>query len=622
MIYAYLNETGFEYDIYNLLRSFLPRAEVRFLYPAGLEKKPEGAGTAKEALTAYRGRVDRAERDLARWREEVAGRQARGESTGGEDRQKPRHANSHARSSKALEEKLAGAREHLQALRKEEAEAFLLVRFKEDSIRLRWEPDGGEAARIFEALALAEGREPAVESIIAGLLSESCGRLYEETLCTHRKLPVDAGQREADLLCRREQKNALKRLIYRALAEDRGQELPWGTLSGIRPTKILLKKLASGASFSEASRWMKEVYLISDKKLDASARIVRRELDVLRRIHTATGIGGMKDGKKGYSLYLNIPFCPSTCLYCSFTSYPEGSYAAVMGDYIRALEKEIDYVREDFQDKKGRVLDSIYIGGGTPTSLSPELMDRLLSYIEQKLDLSQLREWTLEAGRPDSVTEAKLDAIREHGVTRISINPQTMKDETLKLIGRRHTAEETRRAYALARAKGFDNINMDLIIGLPGESLEDLERTLREVMDMGPENLTVHSLALKRTARLNRQWETYEKYRMESSDQRMELAAAYAREMGLTPYYLYRQKNIAGNQENVGYAKEGRECIYNIAIMEEQQDIVALGCAADSKKILPDGSTDRCENVKNIEDYIARVDEMIDRKRALFGERD
>lgn len=633
MIYVRLNTSGFEYDIYNLVRSFLPGAKLGFLYPRDLAHSLEGGKTAAEALKSYRLQRADAEEKLAYWEEKVAERRGSQQKrtaadpvsrgTRGARTEEKGHANHHERSPEALQEKLSRAQEKLRKTLERQPASVLFVDIREDRIRIRWEADGKEAEKMMRELALADERGLPADPALSVLWSANSGQVCEETLSSVVKERPEAmpcaGER--DILLRREQKNVLKRLIYLALSEDLGKDLPWGTLSGIRPTKILLGKLASGASEEEAALWMKETYMVSDAKLATCMEIVRRERKVLRRIHTG-GMEGAEDGRKGYSLYLNIPFCPSTCLYCSFTSYPEKKYAALMPDYVSALEREIDYVREDFQEEKKRVLDSIYIGGGTPTSLPAELLDRLLTCIESRLDTSQLKEWTIEAGRPDSITEARLDAIRGHGVTRISINPQTMKDGTLRLIGRHHTSEQIRTAYSLARSKGFDDINMDLIIGLPGESRADVERTLQEIAAMGPENLTIHSLALKRTARLNLRWEEYAKYVMESSDELMALAASYAKKMGLSPYYLYRQKNIAGNQENVGYAKEGYEGIYNIAIMEEQQDIVALGCAADSKKILANGKTDRCDNVKNVEEYIARVDQMIERKRRLFFEED
>ena len=285
--------------------------------------------------------------------------------------------------------------------------------------------------------------------------------------------------------------------------------------------------------------------------------------------------------------------------------------------YLDSIEKEIDYVAEAFKDKK---LNTIYIGGGTPTTLEPEQLERLLSKIENSFNLSFLQEWTVEAGRPDSITREKLKAIKRHPVTRISINPQTMKDETLELIGRRHTVLQVKDAFLLAREEGFDNINMDIIVGLPQETKEDVENTLEEIKKLGPDNLTVHSLAIKRAARLNTQKEEYAGMKSVNSESTMELTQDAAEEMGMKPYYLYRQKNMTGNMENVGYAKPGKEGIYNILIMEEMQTIVALGAGAITKAVYPNGRIERCENVKDIKTYLEKTDEMIEHKKRLFAD--
>ena len=285
--------------------------------------------------------------------------------------------------------------------------------------------------------------------------------------------------------------------------------------------------------------------------------------------------------------------------------------------YLDSIEKEIDYVAEAFKDKK---LNTIYIGGGTPTTLEPDQLERLLSKIENSFNLSFLQEWTVEAGRPDSITREKLKTIKRHPVTRISINPQTMKDETLELIGRRHTVLQVKDAFLLAREEGFDNINMDIIVGLPQETKEDVENTMEEIKKLGPDNLTVHSLAIKRAARLNTQKEEYAGMKSVNSESTMELTQDAAEEMGMKPYYLYRQKNMTGNMENVGYAKPGKEGIYNILIMEEMQTIVALGAGAITKAVYPNGRIERCENVKDIKTYLEKTDEMIERKKRLFAD--
>ena len=426
-------------------------------------------------------------------------------------------------------------------------------------------------------------------------------------ICINNEEKVREEKTLPTVLLRPEYKNALKHLLYDVLFNLTGKQLPWGNLTGIRPTKIPYAMLEEGKEKDEIIKYMKEMYICSDKKALLAYDIAKREQAILSRIHY----------EQGYSLYIGIPFCPTTCLYCSCTSYSIASCRNMVDSYLSALEKEIDYVAETFKDK---TLDSIYIGGGTPTTLEAEELDRLLSYVNEKIDLSHALEYTVEAGRADSITKAKLEVLKKHGVTRISVNPQTMKEETLKLIGRRHTVEQVREAFALARKVGFDNINMDLILGLPNETKDDVEETLRQVKEMDPDSLTVHSLAIKRASKMS-QWIMEQGIQcLHNTDDTMESAAETAKEMNMEPYYLYRQKNMSGNFENVGYAREGKYGIYNILIMEEMQSIVALGAGTVSKRVFADGRIERCDNVKDVAGYIERIDEMIDRKRELYKE--
>ena len=404
-------------------------------------------------------------------------------------------------------------------------------------------------------------------------------------------------------------KKELKKQIYRVMHELTKAELPWGALTGIRPTKLIVTMIeaAPDVTDEEITSFLKENYYVTDEKAALGIQIARREIKLLEKI----------DYEEGYSLYIGIPFCPTTCLYCSFTSYPIGAYTKKADDYVTALLKEISYASARFADRK---LNSIYIGGGTPTTLEPEQLDRLLHAVRDSFDFSHNQEFTVEAGRPDSITPEKLAVLLKHGVTRISINPQTMNQKTLDLIGRYHTVEQVKETFQLARKMGVDNINMDFIVGLPGETMEDIRFSMEEVQKLNPDSLTIHSLAIKRAARLNIMREQYKDFTIENNEQIMELCAAAAENMGMTPYYMYRQKNIAGNMENVGYARTGRAGIYNILIMEEKQTIVALGAGSVTKRIYPDGRIERCANVKDVTQYIERIDEMIERKEKLFEE--
>ena len=408
-------------------------------------------------------------------------------------------------------------------------------------------------------------------------------------------------------------KNEFKKFIYTSLQEETGISLPWGNLTGIRPTKIAMTMMEEGKSDEDILAFLGEEHFVSREKAELSLDIAAREKRILDALHY----------ENGYSLYIGIPFCPTTCLYCSFTSFPIALWKNRVADYLEALEKEIDYIAKAYQDK---ILDTVYIGGGTPTSISAEELERLLTKIRASFDFSTVQEFTVEAGRADSITEEKLKVLYQHGVTRISVNPQTMNQETLHLIGRQHTVEQVIDAYHMARKVGFNNINMDIILGLPGEKEKEIHKTIQEIEKLAPDSLTVHSLAVKRASRLNQWIEENGISALQNTEETMKIAAEGAAQMGMLPYYLYRQKNMSGNFENVGYAKEGQYGIYNILIMEEKQTIVALGAGSITKKvsrqISADGSESvlikRCENVKEVAQYIERIGEMIERKRRLL----
>lgn len=402
---------------------------------------------------------------------------------------------------------------------------------------------------------------------------------------------------------RHDAKNRVKQLTYKALAAYTERELPWGDLTGIRPTKLTMHWLEEGYTEEEAAHAMREVYLTSPEKADLAVRVASLEKKLLDDMDPLTG----------YSLYVDVPYCPSICLYCTFGSHEMNAFRKTVEPYLDALEKELDFIREAM---RGRRLDTIYVGGGTPTSLDPQDLDRLLAMICSRFEADQVKEFTVESGRPDTITEEKLDVLKKYPVSRISINPQTMNQRTLDVIGRKHTVDQVRDTFRLARKKGFANINMDLIVGLPGEGEAEVEATLKEIEALGPDSLTIHSLALKRAARLNLFKDIYAPVSFENSARIMDRTASSAGSMGMNPYYLYRQKSMAGNFENVGYARPGREGLYNILIMEEKQSILAAGSGASTKFVFEEGRRiERVENVKNVQEYISRIDEMIERKR-------
>ena len=415
----------------------------------------------------------------------------------------------------------------------------------------------------------------------------------------------DSEAKERAHAIRKERKDIVKIALYKLLVKLTGKTLPWGNLTGIRPAKLAMGLIESGMKNTEAAQEMRERYMVSPQKTALAITIANREREILKDI----------DYENGYSLYVGIPFCPSICLYCSFSSYPLKQWKNRVNQYLEALCKEIKEVAA-IMKAKGRKLDTVYIGGGTPTTLEPEQLKVLLDALMENFCCENLAEFTIEAGRPDSITREKLMMIRNYPITRISVNPQTMNQETLDIIGRRHTVEETKQAFMLARECGFDNINMDLIVGLPGEDKIMVENTLNEVKALAPDSITVHSLAVKRAARLNIFKDKYQEMTFENNQEIMDMTMKAAYEMEMGPYYLYRQKNMKGNFENVGYAKVDKAGIYNILIMEEKQPIIALGAGGSSKLVFDQGKRiERVENVKDVTNYIDRIDEMIERKR-------
>lgn len=417
-------------------------------------------------------------------------------------------------------------------------------------------------------------------------------------------------------------KNVLKKLVFEVIRDFPGEKLPeglkrripaWGTMTGVRPVKIVMDDILNGRDINSIYGILKETYCLSSEKAELAIQVATNEARLLRQA----------DYENGYSLYIGIPFCPSTCLYCSFTSYPY--YRELAYAYLEALFKEMEYSSHIFKDKK---LSSVYIGGGTPTALDVCQLEKLLETLYRYFPVDKSVEFTVEAGRPDSITEEKLRVLHTYGTGRISVNPQTMQQKTLDIIGRRHTAGQTADAFNLARKIGFNNINMDLIMGLPGENEKDFADTLSQIERLNPDSLTIHSLVVKRASKLR------EKIQEDAAaaggsrtlciEEMFNLGWQFASEKGYHPYYMYRQKNSAGcvgstGQENIGYARKGKECLYNILIMEEKQTILALGAGASTKLYHTRmGQVERIENVKNVSDYIGRIDEMIGRKKSIY----
>ncbi|MCI6467703.1 MAG: coproporphyrinogen dehydrogenase HemZ [Faecalicatena sp.] len=407
---------------------------------------------------------------------------------------------------------------------------------------------------------------------------------------------------------RQDGKRFVTKKVYDWLSQKTGRTLAWGMLTGVRPTKLVMQKIEAGMDREEIIKFLSEDYGVSDGKALLGWEIAQREKALLEQL----------DYVDGYSLYVGIPFCPSICSYCSFSSSPLEKWKDHMDSYLDALCREITAIGKAASGKK---LNTIYIGGGTPTTLEAYQLERLLGTIDAVFSYEDLKEFTVEAGRPDSITREKLEVISRYPVTRISINPQTMQQKTLDAVGRRHTVQDVKDVFQLARSLGFDNINMDLIAGLPGEDAADMQDTLRQIEELAPDSLTVHALAIKRAAKFGQERKEINLH--SGIEQMVRDGADAAERMGLVPYYLYRQKNIAGNFENVGYAKVDKAGIYNILIMEEKQTILAAGAGASTKIVLPEKiqmangkktNLVRIENVKDITEYLSRIDEMIERK--------
>ncbi len=407
-----------------------------------------------------------------------------------------------------------------------------------------------------------------------------------------------------------ETKNILKRALYRILESYSKRDLPWGTLTGIRPVKLPMRIIKAGGSKTEAKTYLMETYLTSERKAVLATDIAVCQYKLTKDIGYTPGI----------SLYIGIPFCPTRCLYCSFASYPAERYSNRMSEYVDALRMELEEASRIINTGYHGKLNTIYIGGGTPVALCDDELDRLFKTVEELFDIKGLLEYTCEAGRPDAITDSNLAIMKAHGISRISINPQTMNQYTLNIIGRKHTPEDTVRAFERARASGFDNINADIILGLPNEGIKELDHTLSVIKDLAPESLTVHSLAVKRSSAMNEQLEKYLPL-SENSDAHMDRAANAAYKMGMKPYYLYRQKNMSGNLENTGFSLPGKEGLYNILIMEEDENIYAVGAGTVSKRVYRGEKfkAKRCDAVKNLDEYLKRAEEMIERKRDLFA---
>jgi oxygen-independent coproporphyrinogen-3 oxidase len=409
-------------------------------------------------------------------------------------------------------------------------------------------------------------------------------------------------------------KNAVARVYLSVLQDWTGIIQKWGILTGVRPTKLLHYKTKEGIPAEVTHRQLKDDYLITDEKIMLMQQIVDRQLAVVPDLYSL---------QKEVSVYIGIPFCPTKCAYCTFPAYAINGRQGSVDSFLGGLHYEMRRIGKWLEEREIPIT-TVYFGGGTPTSITAREMDLLYEEMYQSFpNVDQIREITVEAGRPDTITPEKLEILKKWKIDRISINPQSYTQETLNAIGRHHTVTETIDKFHLARSMGMNNINMDLIIGLPGEGTSEFAHSLEETEKLMPESLTVHTLSFKRASEMTKHKEKYKVADRTEVENMMHLAQQWTENHGYKPYYLYRQKNILGNLENVGYSLPNQESIYNIMIMEEQQTIIGIGCGAASKFIHPTtGKITHFANPKDPKSYNegfqAYTDEKINILEQLF----
>jgi oxygen-independent coproporphyrinogen III oxidase len=410
----------------------------------------------------------------------------------------------------------------------------------------------------------------------------------------------------------KEIKRAISYVFVNVLEDLTGMKQKWGILTGVRPTKLLHQKVQQGIKKEIAHEQLQKDYMISREKVELMQKIVDRQLAAIPDLYNL---------KNEVSIYIGIPFCPTKCAYCTFPAYAINGRQGSVESFLGGLHYEITEIGRWLKEHNIRIT-TIYYGGGTPTSITAEEMDMLYEQMYQSFpDVDKVREITVEAGRPDTITPEKLEVLKKWNIDRISVNPQSYIQETLKAIGRHHTVEETIEKFHLSRSMGMNNINMDLIIGLPGEELPEFNVTLNETEKLMPESLTVHTLSFKRASEMTRNKQRYKVASREEVEKMMTAAENWTADHGYNPYYLYRMKNILGNLENVGYSIPGQESIYNIMIMEEQQSIIGLGCGAASKFLEPEtGKIIHFANPKDPKSYNDNFEHYTNKKIAILEE--
>lgn len=418
-------------------------------------------------------------------------------------------------------------------------------------------------------------------------------------------------KREYTMDSRFKSKEEVKKTVFRYFEEVSGKSMPWGTLTGIRPSKRAMNLILEDKDDNYIREFFKESSFTSSEKANLCIEVAKREMKY------------MDPQYKNVSIYIGMAFCPTRCLYCSFAANPiKGFKKKIVEEYVQCLCKEIKSITKYIKEKNLKI-HTVYFGGGTPTSVDEILFEKVMATIHKNfVSNKDIKEFTVECGRPDSINKEKLTVMKKYEVSRISINPQTMNDDTLKLIGRNHTAKDIIDVFNMARDMKFDDINMDMIIGLPSEKKINVLKTISFIRDLKPDSFTVHGLSIKRASRLYDNIINDVKYEIANQDELIDmfkLTCELSEQLNMKPYYMYRQKNMVGNMENIGYAYEGKESVYNIEMMEDTESIIAIGADGVTKAVnLSNGEINRFANVKDVKEYIDRIDEMIEKKINLL----
>lgn len=456
-----------------------------------------------------------------------------------------------------------------------------------------------EKIKIFEN-SCAESDAVTVSTEINGNILTVDAVVYDK----HKKKSLNADKTT-------DKKSALSILLYDVLSEILEITYPWGLLYGVRPARRM-HALTDSLSEQEAKRIFKEKYLVNDAKTELTAAVMHRENRIIALSEC-----------KSFSLYISIPFCPTRCSYCSFVSHSIENTVKLVEPYVELLKKEIEETGK-YAKALGLRLETVYFGGGTPTTLSAHQLSSIFDAVEKHFDLSTVREYTVEAGRPDTVTKERLLALKAAGVTRISINPQTFNDAVLKRIGRQHSAEETIAAFNLARSCGFNHINMDFIAGLPDDSVASFKKSICKGIELNAESITVHTLSLKSGAYMATKESAFDSSPKKIVASMVDFSNSVLSENGYYPYYMYRQGKSLGNLENVGWCKNGFDGLYNVFMMDETHTVLSVGAGAVIKlKNQNTGKIERIYNYKYPYEYIDRFDEILKRKNSInrfYGE--